>query len=47
MIGLDTNLLVRYFTQDDRYQFELVVALMDSLTREEPGFISLVTMVEL
>lgn len=47
MIGLDTNVLVRYIMQDDRKQAALSTRLLESLTVEEPGFVSLVTVVEL
>jgi predicted nucleic-acid-binding protein len=47
MIGLDTNVLVRYITLDDPVQTPLAVRLIDSLSAEEPGFISLVVAAEL
>ena len=47
MIGLDTNLLVRYFTRDDLEQCELVSVLLEGLSGENPGYVSLVTVVEL
>jgi len=47
MIGLDTNVLVRYFTQDDPLQAAQATAVMESLSNESVGFISLVAMVEL
>ena len=48
MIGLDTNVLVRYLTQDDPIQSPKATALMDRrLTEENPGFVSVVTMAEL
>jgi len=47
MIGLDTNLLVRYVTQDDAVQLPLVTRLFESLSAEEPGFISLVALIEM
>jgi len=47
MIGLDTNVLVRYFAQDDKEQSILATKLIDSLSKEAPGFISVVTVVEL
>jgi predicted nucleic-acid-binding protein len=47
MIGLDTNILVRYIAQDDAVQSPLATKIIeDRLTEEHPGFISLVTMVE-
>ncbi|WP_411379412.1 PIN domain-containing protein [Pseudomonas sp. MPB26] len=47
MIGLDTNVLVRYVTQDDPAQSAKASELIESLTAASPGFISLVSIVEL
>jgi predicted nucleic-acid-binding protein len=47
MIGLDTNVLVRYIMQDDVKQSSKASALIESLDTDHPGFISLVTVVEL
>lgn len=47
MIGLDTNVVVRYLVQDDPDQSEAASALIDGLTETEPGYLSLVTMVEI
>jgi predicted nucleic-acid-binding protein len=47
MIGLDTNVLVRYLTLDDARQTPLAVDLLDSLSADSPGFISLIVVVEL
>ncbi len=47
MIGLDTNVVVRYIAQDDAKQSASATALIESLTNEQPGFISLVTLVEM
>jgi len=47
MIGLDTNILVRYLTQDDAVQAAAAAKLVDSLSPESPGFLSLVVVVEL
>jgi len=47
MIGLDTNVLVRYVTQDDPMQSAKASRLIESLTATSPGFVSLVTVVEL
>jgi len=46
MIGLDTNVLVRYFAQDDRVQSPKANALIESLTVERPGYVSQVALVE-
>jgi predicted nucleic-acid-binding protein len=47
VIGLDTNVLVRYITQDDPKQSPKANRLIESLSAENPGFVSLVTLVEL
>ena len=47
MIGLDTNVLVRYITQDDAKQVAKATKLIESFTADEPGFVSLVAVVEL
>ena len=47
MIGLDTNVLVRYIMQDDTRQSPLASKLVESLTADAPGFVTLVSIVEL
>jgi predicted nucleic-acid-binding protein len=47
MIGLDTNILVRYITHDHPAQTAMALELMDSLNPDMPGFISLIVLVEL
>jgi len=47
MIGLDTNVLVRYVAQDDPVQSPKATRLIESLSEDEPGFISLVALIEL
>ena len=47
MIGLDTNVLVRYIMQDDARQSALAARLVESLSVESPGFVPLVSVVEL
>lgn len=47
MIGLDTNVLVRYIMQDDTKQSAKATQLIESLTSDEPGFIAMVSVVEL
>jgi predicted nucleic-acid-binding protein len=47
VIGLDTNVLVRYITQDDNKQAALANALIENLDDASPGFVTLVTLVEL
>lgn len=47
MIGLDTNILVRYLTQDDPVQSRTATEIMERRLNEEvPGFVSVVAMVE-
>ncbi|WP_322054525.1 PIN domain-containing protein [Paraburkholderia bannensis] len=46
MIGLDTNVLVRYFAQDDPVQARKATALIESLTAEQPGYITHVALIE-
>jgi len=47
MIGLDTNVLVRYIMQDDPKQSPKANRLIESLSAEEPGFVTVVSIVEL
>ena len=47
MIGLDTNVLVRYFTQDDARQSKAANQLIARLTKQSPGFVTLITLCEL
>jgi len=47
MIGLETNILVRYLTQDDPVQSPKAREIIEQrLTEEKPGFISIVAIVE-
>jgi predicted nucleic-acid-binding protein len=46
MIGLDTNVLVRYITQDHPAQSAAAVKVMDSLSSDLPGFLSMVVIAE-
>ncbi len=48
MIGLDTNVLVRYLTQDDPDQAARASRIMETCcTKDEPGLVSLVVLCEL
>jgi predicted nucleic-acid-binding protein len=48
MIGLDTNILIRYLTQDDRVQSAKATEILEHrLTPNNPGFVSVVAMVEI
>lgn len=46
MIGLDTNVLLRFFLQDEPDQSARAAVLMGNLSLREPGYISSVTLVE-
>lgn len=47
MIGLDTNILVRYFAQDDPVQSHKASVLIERrLTEQNPGFVSAVVLAE-
>ena len=47
MIGLDTNVLVRYVMQDDPRQSARATSLIEALSADEPGFVPVVALVEL
>ncbi|HKQ86431.1 MAG TPA: type II toxin-antitoxin system VapC family toxin [Candidatus Acidoferrales bacterium] len=48
MIGLESNVLVRYLTQDDPVQSQKATEILERrLTDENPGFISVVVMAEI
>ena len=46
MIGLDSNVILRYVAQDDPVQTAVATRLFESLTPEEPGFVSTVALIE-
>ena len=46
MIGIDTNVLVRHVSHDDQVQAEIAERFLSTLTREDPGFVSLATLLE-
>jgi predicted nucleic-acid-binding protein len=47
MNALDTNILIRYLTQDDPFQSRKAIELIERrFTPQRPGFISLITMAE-
>lgn len=46
MIGLDTNVLVRYVMQDDPKQAPKATKIIESLTQEVPGMLPVVVLVE-
>jgi predicted nucleic-acid-binding protein len=47
MIGIDTNILLRYFVKDDPTQTPLAVRTIHSLSSQEPGWIALLVLAEL
>jgi predicted nucleic-acid-binding protein len=47
VIGLDTNVLVRYIMQDDPVQAAKATALVEALDADAPGFVALVSIIEL
>lgn len=47
MIGLDTNVIVRYVTHDDPVQTPIAVKVMNGLSAESPGFVPLIVLAEL
>ena len=47
MIGLDTNVIVRYLAQDDKVQSPIATRLMERLTAENPGFVGSVVLAEI
>lgn len=47
MIGLDTNVLVRYIAQDDPKQSPMATDLIESLTVDARGYVGVVSVVEL
>ena len=47
MIGLDTNVLVRYIMQDDSRHSPKATRLIESLDGDNPGYITIVSVIEL
>jgi len=47
MIGIDTNILVRYFTKDDAAQASRAKSFLLTLSSASPGFVSLICLMEL
>lgn len=47
MIGLDTNVVVRFLAQDDDVQSPIATRFISRLSRERPGFISSVVLAEI
>jgi predicted nucleic-acid-binding protein len=46
MIGIDTNILVRIVARDDPEQTMKAVALLKSLSEQQPGYVNLLTLAE-
>lgn len=46
MIGLDTNVIVRYLAQDDHNQSDAATRLIESLSRDNPGIITAIVLAE-
>jgi predicted nucleic-acid-binding protein len=47
VIGLDTNVLVRYIVHDDAAQAAAATRLIEACTEESPGFVSQLVIAEL
>lgn len=47
MIGVDTNILLRYIVKDDAEQYAKAEAFLKARTADDPAFISLIVLVEL
>ena len=47
MIALDTNILLRLVLQDDKEQGKAVARLLQTISEENPAYISIIVMVEL
>ena len=46
LIGIDTNVLLRYLLSDDPDQYVVAEQVFESFTRDAPGFITQVILVE-
>jgi predicted nucleic-acid-binding protein len=47
VIGLDTNVVVRYLAQDDEIQSAAATRFISRLSKDKPGFISSVALAEI
>jgi predicted nucleic-acid-binding protein len=47
VIGLDTNVVVRYLAQDDEIQSAAATRFISRLSKDKPGFISSVVLAEI
>jgi len=46
VIGIDTNVVVRFLAQDDEVQSPIATRFMSRLSKDRPGFISAVVLAE-
>jgi predicted nucleic-acid-binding protein len=46
MIGLDTNVLVRYIADDDALQSAVAARIIESFSSESPGYVPVVVVAE-
>jgi predicted nucleic-acid-binding protein len=47
MIGVDTNILLRYIVRDDAEQYAKAETFLKARTADDPAFVSLIVLVEL
>jgi len=47
LIGLDTNVIIRFLAQDDEFQSPIATRVISRLSRDKPGFISSVVLAEI
>ena len=47
MIGLDTNVILRFLLADDPAQGAAARAVFEGLTEDNPGYVNIITLVEL
>jgi predicted nucleic-acid-binding protein len=47
MIGVDTNILLRYIVKDDAQQYTKAQTFLKARTADDPAFVSLIVLVEL
>jgi predicted nucleic-acid-binding protein len=47
MIGLDTNIIIRYLAQDDAHQSAAASHLIEGLSPDAPGFLTAVVLAEI
>jgi predicted nucleic-acid-binding protein len=47
LIGLDTNVVIRFLAQDDEVQSPIATRVISRLSREKPGFVSAIVLAEI